>query len=59
MGRYFSNRNNRKVFNYNNRQTETGYLVEWKALIADIELEEVDFMEDYVSQFKYLIETDS
>lgn len=40
-------------------KTNKGYLVEWKALIADIELEEVDFMKDYVSQFKYLIETDS
>jgi len=39
-------------------KTEKGYIVEWKILNNDKELEEVEFMKEYVSKFKYLIETD-
>lgn len=39
-------------------KTDKGYIVEWKILNIDKELEENEFMKDYVSQFKYVIETD-
>jgi len=39
-------------------KTEKGYIVEWKILNSDKELEEDQFMKEYVSQFKYVVETD-
>jgi len=39
-------------------KTEKGYIVEWKILNNDKELEGDEFMKEYVSQFKYVIETD-
>lgn len=39
-------------------KVEKGYIVEWKILNNDKELEEDEFMKEYVSQFKYIIETD-
>lgn len=40
-------------------KTEKGYIVEWKKILNnDKELEEDQFMKEYVSQFKYVIETD-
>ncbi len=39
-------------------QTEKGYIVEWKILDKDKEFEELEFMKEYLSNFKYVIETD-
>jgi len=39
-------------------KTDEGYIVEWKIINNDKELEEFEFMKEYVSKFKYVIETD-
>ena len=38
-------------------KTEKGYIVEWKILNDDKDLEEVYYMKNYISHFKYTIET--
>lgn len=35
-----------------------GYIVEWKIINKDKELDDVDFMKEYISDFKYVIKTD-
>jgi hypothetical protein len=40
-------------------KTKDGYLLEWKTILNDNEIEEVDFMKNYMLNFKYIIVTDS
>ena len=34
-------------------KTKDGYLLEWKTILNDAEIEEVDFMRNYILNFKY------
>ncbi len=40
-------------------KTNDGYLLEWKIILNKNETDEIDFMTNYVLNFKYLIATDS
>lgn len=40
-------------------KTKDGYLLEWKTILNENETDEVDFMTNYVLNFKYIIVTDS
>jgi len=38
-------------------KSSKGYIVEWKIINNDNELDEIAFMKEYISEFKYVIET--